>query len=184
MSSQKPGWYPDPAGNGGQRYFDGTTWGPIAPPTPAPRKKVPVVLIIMGVLFLTCGGCGALGLIGALGSDSKKDDSSSVSSSPSSRFIAQPTASPTPDPSADDSRDRVFFTQLAAYPWFKTVDRDDLVEKAHLVCTRTAAAGGDSAAKAKVISVMMDSGFSLDNAMGFMLSSFTAYCPEHLALLR
>jgi hypothetical protein len=23
-----PGWYPDPSGAGGQRYWDGTRWGP------------------------------------------------------------------------------------------------------------------------------------------------------------
>jgi len=26
------GWYPDPHGSGQQRYFDGTNWGPTAPP--------------------------------------------------------------------------------------------------------------------------------------------------------
>lgn len=31
-----PGWYPDPSGNGGQRYFDGTNWGPAAPPPSRP----------------------------------------------------------------------------------------------------------------------------------------------------
>lgn len=34
-----PGWYPDPNGEG-QRYFDGTKWGPHAPtdkPPPPPR---------------------------------------------------------------------------------------------------------------------------------------------------
>jgi hypothetical protein len=29
-----PGWYPDPQASGQQRYFDGTHWGPPAPPAP------------------------------------------------------------------------------------------------------------------------------------------------------
>jgi Protein of unknown function (DUF2510) len=29
-----PAWYPDPDGNGGQRYFDGTDWEPTAPAPP------------------------------------------------------------------------------------------------------------------------------------------------------
>ncbi|MCA9843210.1 MAG: DUF2510 domain-containing protein [Dehalococcoidia bacterium] len=31
-----PGWYPDPAGSGGQRYWDGRQW---APPPPLHRSK-------------------------------------------------------------------------------------------------------------------------------------------------
>jgi hypothetical protein len=33
-----PGWYPDPTGVGGRRYWDGSAWGPAAsspPPQPA-----------------------------------------------------------------------------------------------------------------------------------------------------
>ena len=32
------GWYPDPSGSGGQRYFDGTNWGPTAP-SPSPSQR-------------------------------------------------------------------------------------------------------------------------------------------------
>lgn len=37
-----PGWYPDPAGSGRRRYFDGTRWGPfepLRPPAPIPARQ-------------------------------------------------------------------------------------------------------------------------------------------------
>jgi hypothetical protein len=38
-----PGWYPDPAGLGQQRYFDGANWGPLAPGAPPspPSQRPP-----------------------------------------------------------------------------------------------------------------------------------------------
>jgi hypothetical protein len=64
------GWYPDPAGSGARRYWDGAGWGQLegAPPpatAPAPTKRgVPLVLkIALGVVLafvLMVGGCAAL----------------------------------------------------------------------------------------------------------------------------
>ena len=34
--TQPAGWYPDPAGSGQQRYFDGNAWGPCVPLAPPP----------------------------------------------------------------------------------------------------------------------------------------------------
>ncbi len=40
--NRAPGWYPDPQ-NRGQRWWDGTAWGPTAPtPTPPPRLIAPL----------------------------------------------------------------------------------------------------------------------------------------------
>src|SRR5574337_482956 len=36
----RPGWYPDPSGNGGQRYFDGTRWTAHFAPPPPPSAIV------------------------------------------------------------------------------------------------------------------------------------------------
>ncbi|MCV7017635.1 DUF2510 domain-containing protein [Mycolicibacterium aichiense] len=62
------GWYPDPAGGNGQRYWDGSTWGPVAPGSPAPiptpiRPSKPMpnagkAILIVGTLVLA-GGCVA-----------------------------------------------------------------------------------------------------------------------------
>lgn len=49
-----PGWYPDPAGSGGQRYWDGRQWAASGPP---PRRSKPgnwkalAVVVAVGVGF-------------------------------------------------------------------------------------------------------------------------------------
>ena len=70
-----PGWYPDPSGGGGQRYWDGRNWTAIAPPgSPA---GVPVAAkagmskgkkIAIGV----GGGIVALAAIGSIGDSGDK----------------------------------------------------------------------------------------------------------------
>lgn len=97
MSASAPGWYPDPDGRGGQRYFDGTNWGPTAPAAtaPPPQKKplgcFKTVALIIGVLFL-------IGLVSNSCDDDKKEDSSSSSRSSSS--VRASTTSRTPTTSA------------------------------------------------------------------------------------
>lgn len=67
-----PGWYPDPAGGWGQRYWNGTAWGPVAPtsrPQPLPARRrggISPALLIIGLPLICCGSCGVLGLIGSL----------------------------------------------------------------------------------------------------------------------
>lgn len=51
------GWYPDPAGAGLQRYYDGTQWtdryAPLAaPPPPAAAKPAPNPAVNIGVIIL------------------------------------------------------------------------------------------------------------------------------------
>lgn len=77
-----PGWYPDPDGSPGQRYYNGTQWtenraAPQAPPPPAPpqkpkRKIWPWVLGgIFLVILLGFGACAAL--VGSVANEITKD---------------------------------------------------------------------------------------------------------------
>lgn len=74
MTQVPPGWYPDPAAEHEQRYWDGTQWtgdvldaGPPAedaPPTGPPpstggrRVPLPLVILIVAVTALVAGGIG------------------------------------------------------------------------------------------------------------------------------
>jgi Protein of unknown function (DUF2510) len=43
-AAPKPGWYPDPADSGGQRYWNGGEWSDLPPrPKPAPAGKATTV---------------------------------------------------------------------------------------------------------------------------------------------
>lgn len=179
-----PGWYPDPGGPAGQqRYWDGRQWTAVQPAPPPPKSAGGTTRggkFILGALIAIV----LFALITIIGKESDDDSKSTAATATTSRPSTQRAAPATTTREAADTQDRVFFTQLAEYPWFSTVDRGELVEKAHLVCNNTTAGGGDSSAKADVIEMMIDSGFGLKNALGFALASYTAYCPQHLALLR
>ena len=74
MTNTPPGWYPDPSGMSGQRYFDGTDWtehraaGQPVLPQPKKSKK--------GIILGSVGAVLALFLIIGIvnGGDEKKPD--------------------------------------------------------------------------------------------------------------
>lgn len=110
--SNKPqaGWYPDPDGKGGQRYFDGTNWGPAAPPAPtltAPQPKKSgsggkVIAAVVGIFLL-------LFLIGKCegSSDDDKKSESQSSTATTSRVVSSAAA---PTPTAPKKPDATFST--------------------------------------------------------------------------
>lgn len=90
-----PGWYPDPAGGPGQRYWDGVAWRDAAPAAPAapypaapaaPAKKRKVWPWIIGGLVVLLGIAG----LGSTGDKAKKDAAPSASAP--SVSIGAPTA--------------------------------------------------------------------------------------------
>jgi hypothetical protein len=93
-----PGWYPDPAGTGAQRYFDGTNWsshfsGPAKPTTPYVLFKgvTPLkVLAICGAGFLL-----VILVVTIFGESDHKKDSGSTSSG--SATAAAPVGPMKPD---------------------------------------------------------------------------------------
>jgi hypothetical protein len=75
-----PGWYPDPSGAAGQRYWDGKNWGPVAPAAPAAKRRggarpfllLAIVGAVVGVLAFVlmnlffAGGGAFLNVLGFL----------------------------------------------------------------------------------------------------------------------
>jgi hypothetical protein len=72
QQSPMPGWYPDPAGTGGQAYWNGREWQPSSNPPTNNRRLIIVGSIVGGVVLL-----GLLSNIGS-GSDSGKTTGSTV----------------------------------------------------------------------------------------------------------
>jgi len=81
-TSPAPGWYPDPSGAPGQRYFDGQQWTIPAPPPVAKSKAwLWIILAIIAVPVLLFGGCATLVAIG-MHSDDSSTNSGGGSSQP------------------------------------------------------------------------------------------------------
>ena len=88
-----PGWYPDPSGDGNQRYWDGNAWGPVAPPPgapPTPPKKSGWLkpLLIMSILLFT------IFVVRPLFLDNKTESPSSSKGSTSSSAPTKRSVSP------------------------------------------------------------------------------------------
>ena len=104
-----PGWYPDPDGKGGQRYFDGTNWEPTDPAPPPLNDRTlsgkQIIGVIAGIVFL-------LFLIGRCGSDdnTKSEDSGSRSATSTSTSPRSPSATAAPTPTGPEKPDATFTT--------------------------------------------------------------------------
>lgn len=98
MNQPAPGWYPDPSG-GGQRYWDGEKWGPIAPPS-APATQVIVkrsnagwiiLAILIGIPLFILGSCAVM-----IGSVVDSDEKSSTTTTGSTSARASSSTSHAP----------------------------------------------------------------------------------------
>ena len=103
MTAIKPpaGWYPDPNDPSAKRWWDGTSWGPAAPPpqpTPVPVRAASGpgcgtgCLVIIGVIIVIAVIAGISSAISAGNSNSRSSGSSrsSVSSvTPEERLVQQ-----------------------------------------------------------------------------------------------
>jgi hypothetical protein len=109
-----PGWYPDPAGGVGRRYWDGTAWSAVAPgmtasqPThgtppvggiPAPAILAPKPGMSKGrkIALGVGGGILALAAIGSIG-DSNKSSSSSSKTVTATKYAEAPTTATATNP--------------------------------------------------------------------------------------
>ncbi|QRY43121.1 DUF4352 domain-containing protein [Mycolicibacterium boenickei] len=123
MTTPAPGWYPDPSGAPGQRYWDGTQWGPMVPlPKKSNAGKVVLIVIaaIIGLSILAFGGCVALisSSVDSVSSSTKSTTAPTANSQPAAE--AAPTVAP-PPPAGAPVRDGQFEFQVTNVSSAKTV---------------------------------------------------------------
>ena len=118
-SPPPPGWYPDPSGAPGQRYWDGTAWHTAAPQQqkPVSTKKALLWSTILGLVVL-------IGLINALGDSEDEKTPSVASSTVAASKVPTPVVAPSPaiPPPGSAVRDGQFEFQVLGTTTAKTVD--------------------------------------------------------------
>jgi Protein of unknown function (DUF2510)/Domain of unknown function (DUF4352) len=174
MNAPKPpaGWYPDPSGEPGQRYFDGNDWteqragsSPPPPPTPnapkvpppsAPKQlqRIPlwgwiaIVVVLLVLLVAVPQSCGNKSHQGSSTATTTK----SVTASTSGPTLAAP-APTSPASASGHVNEQYFLGDVRADtpgsmdgPWVPWPDDQTLMTQGHGVCTILSAHGGSWAA--------------------------------------
>ncbi|MCV6968982.1 DUF732 domain-containing protein [Mycobacterium bohemicum] len=77
-----------------------------------------------------------------------------------------------------DDQDRVFLSTLSRDDWFSSVPRDELIDSAHIYCTK---ANQGQQSKAEAANRLLKLGMSLEHATNFMYAATVAYCPNQLS---
>jgi Protein of unknown function (DUF732)/Protein of unknown function (DUF2510) len=153
MPSPRPGWYPDPAGGAGRRYWDGTRWcAPVpAPATPPKPVNWPLLIAIAAPLVLVL-------IVVGIWSDK--------------------TATPQQQ-DYDDAYIHALTTGrgVRADPaWVRSMNRDELIAAGRYVCDRLNAGDGSIEAGYKAMKR-----FDLppgNTAVGVEHAATEVYCPE------
>ena len=118
------GWYPDPSGQPGQRYFDGTNWTEHRAQPKSKKSKKGIILGSIGAvlaLFLLIG-------LASGGEDEKKSPTTTKASAPSSSFstvapvpVAPEPVGPTVAPAGSAVRDGKFEFRVLSIERAKSV---------------------------------------------------------------
>lgn len=180
------GWYPDPAGGPGQKYWDGVLWHDAVPATPGiptpekpPRRVSTKALMIAAVAFV------AVVVIGNA-IESRKDarDERETRSSPSSSSALAAPSKPVQLPAAptlspDELKDAEFSALLIRRGVdFTPVERDDMILQGHAVCVFLAQPGPKPTMMDAGLGLMDTYGHTANDAAAIAASAVQVYCPE------
>src|SRR5271166_1809222 len=117
--SPPPGWYPNPSGEAGQRYWDGNEWTivnvpptPPRPPAAVPRTRssmgpLKILAIIGAIIFGLVGGCTACAamIFGGHTSSTTPTSTTAEAKPNTSQTVPGPPTSETASPPGHYSRD-------------------------------------------------------------------------------
>ena len=194
-----PGWYPDPSGDGNQRYWDGNAWGPVAPPPAAPPTtppltpagvQVPVLpppppkknsqlkpLLIIGILLFT------IFVVRPLFLDNKSESPSSSKSDSSSRSSSSSPATGSVG-STSASKEDAYISLLekwATRDGYAVGDRATLIAAGNAACSRMS--GGEDVITASA-SVMDSYGLPGKQAQAVGVAASEVLCPQNGSVSR
>ena len=168
-----PGWYPDPSGGAGQKYWDGYAWHTAVPKRPGPeavKVKMKTNWVPLGIIIgLVLAVVVAVGIIGGR----KTNESRSSTSTTSSR--------------AETADDTAFLAKLDAMD-IPYTSRHDATLKGRAVCLFLDV--NENADFADAAREVRDTGFLNSNsnlsdadatikALGFVGAATAVYCPQH-----
>jgi hypothetical protein len=155
MTAPPPGFYPDPYGGGGQRYWDGKQWAARTGTSTSTASLARTLVIVLGVALAIGGGCAALIATGG--------------------GTHAPTA-PTTHTRANLTREDNLF--LDAIDKAGLTGRDDdalLVARGQAVCVFLYTGNSRESVRDQLI---VEQRLSADKAAAFVSAAVGAYCPD------
>lgn len=152
---------------------------PPRPPKSGPGAATWLLLIVLGLFVLLCGGCA----VSVLNSASDSDDERTTTTTRSTSAVAAPpparttprAASSTPNAFSDDQTAELAFFLVLDQRGIKYSSKQAMIDLATAVCDARKAGNGNTAIALEIAA----QGYSASDAGYIVGASESAYCPQY-----